>query len=533
MKFRYPLLAILIAAAAASPAAAQCILANPSFEMQGSGGQLFSGWNQFGNTTATTVADHGSLAARVVGPDTGLWALSAFWQPQDCEPGERWEATGRVQHDSGQPLTGECAAIVNIEWRNAAEELIDFETFVVATASTPEDEYLEFSVVSNPAPAGTASTRLLLAVLQSPVDPAPVVRYDTVTFFSQGPPSIDDVQWIDFPGGRTLNFAGRQWRVKGPGYYGPGPNLFCDDGDCVWVDVEGQLNLTLQTRFGSWYSTEVVLEEALGYGDYVFTTKGRLDLIDVQAVLGIFIWQYGPCWNPGYLWWNPYNEIDIEYSRWGNPSAEIGQFVAQPYDYPGNLERFDYTFAEEEIVSHAFRWLPDRVEGRVWRGGPDDESPSTLIHAVTYTGPHIPRPEQPRVHLNLWKLSGTPAVDQQVVFTDFNFTPEGGSTSISERPGSPVAPRPAGRLHPARPNPFNPSTTLVFELERGARAELAIYDIAGRHVRTLATGYHGDGRHEVVWDGSDDSGRRVSSGVYFVRLRGEDFVETRRVALVK
>ena len=273
-----------------------------------------------------------------------------------------------------------------------------------------------------------------------------------------------------------------------------------------------------------------MLEEALGYGDYVMTTRGRLDLIDPHAVLGLFLWEYGPCWDYAYTWWNPYNEIDIEYSRWGNPGADLAQFVAQPFDFPGNIERFDLSFAEDELVTHAIRWLSDRVEYRVWRGGPDDEAPQNLVHTWTYTGPHIPRPEQPRLHLNLWKLEGTPAQNQEVVFSDFRFVPEGGPTAVGDAPTRASAP---GRLHPARPNPFNPSTTLRFDLDRAQDVRLEIYDLAGRRVRTLVSGFRGAGEYEETWTGRDDGGRRVASGVYLVRLRGRDFVETRRVALVK
>ena len=96
-----------------------------------------------------------------------------------------------------------------------------------------------------------------------------------------------------------------------------------------------------------------------------------------QAVLGLFLWEYGPCWDDAYTAWNAFNEVDIEYSRWGWSGNEIGQFVAQPWDRPGNLDRFDATFGADELASHAFRWLPDRLEFRSWRGGPD--VPRTLV----------------------------------------------------------------------------------------------------------------------------------------------------------
>ncbi len=522
-------LVLCIGAASSQPARGQCILANPSFEIGGSGGITFAGWNQFGVVGSVTGAYHGAKAARVSGPNYGGWDVSGYWQRQDCAPGEQWGATGHVRHPSGKPLTGQSVALVNIEWRDAAGSLIDYESFTVADASSPADEYLDFFLVSEEAPAGTVATHALFGVLQSPDDPSPDVHYDQVTFNRLTAPTLDDLQWSDFPGGNTVFFGDHTWRVKGPGFYGPGGNFFCDTADCVWVDAQGRLHLTLKFDGRYWFSTEVATERALGYGDYILTTVGRLDLIDPYAVLGIFLWEYGPCWDTDYLWWNAFNEIDIEYSRWADPASDIGQFVAQPYDYPGNIVHFDAVFGADEVVSHAMRWLADRVEFRVWRGGPADESATTLIRAWTYTGPHIPRPEQPRMHLNLWKLAGAPAGNQEVVFQDFTFVPAGGPTAVRDELPTSLA----GRLHPAAPNPFNPQTTVRFELTRGGPARLDVYDLAGRRVRNLVATDLAAGTHESTWDGRDDRGQPLSSGVYVLRLRAGDFAQSRRVALIK
>ena len=514
------------------PAAAQCILANPSFELAGSGGPVFGGWNQFGDVGSVAIASHGSQAARVSGPNSGSWNVSGFWQSQDCVPGEQWAVAGHVYVPSGRPLTGQNTALVNVEWRDAGGGLIDYGSFTVADTASPRDTYLDFAFVSGAAPAGTVTCRLLVGTLQSPTDPVSDAYFDQVTFTSTSAPTQDDIQWSDFPGNRTVDFAGYTWRVKGPGIYGPGVNYFCHTPGCVWVDDQG-LHLTLRYQSGIWTSTEVVTDQALGYGDYVLTTVGRLDLIDPQAVLGMFLWEYGPCYNDGYLWWNPYNEIDIEYSRWQNPAAAIAQFVAQPYYWAGNLDRFDFDIADGEIISHAMRWLSDRVEYRVWRGGPQDESPATLIHAWTYTGPHIPRPEQPRLHLNLWRIDGTPAAEQEVVFRDFRFRPAGGVSAVADEGHLPAAAAPGGRLLPAVPNPFNPQTTLRFNLATDGPVRLAVCDLNGRRVRTVVDEILAAGDHAAVWDGRDDAGRPVASGVYLVVLSGRDYMESGRLVLLK
>jgi hypothetical protein len=248
-------------------------------------------------------------------------------------------------------------------------------------------------------------------------------------------------------------------------------------------------------------------------------------------VFGLFLWQYGTCYDSGYLWWNAFNEIDIEFSRWGNPSSDIGQFVAQPYDYPGNIERFDATFAPGEITSHAFHWSADQVVFRSWRGGPDDESPGTTIHAWTYTGPHIPRPEQPRVHLNLWRFNNPPASAQEVVLDGFRFVPEGGGTVGVPPPGSGLAS--GSWLAAARPNPSSASTRLGFTLPAETHVSLAVYDIGGRIVRELTRGVYPAGAHEVSWDGRDSGGRTLQPGVYLVRLDAGVRSETARVVRVR
>lgn len=518
----------LLAIAAVGDAEAQCILANPSFELGGSSGEVFGGWYQFGSVGSSANATHGAVAARVTGPNSGDWDVSGYWQSFDCDPGEQWSASVKGWHSSANPLTGGSRAILNIEWRNPSGSLIDYESHTVADASTPIDQVVDFYVESQPAPSGTATTHFLLGVLQDPGEPAPDAFYDQATFYSLGPPTQDELQWNDFPGGRTVDFGGYTWRVKGPGYYGPGPSLFCDTESCVWVDMDNRLHMTIQEISGSWYSTEVALEPSLGYGDYIFTTVGRLDQLDPHDVLGLFLWEYGACWDNAYLWWNPYNEIDVEFSYWNQPGTDIGQFVAQPYDYPGNILRFDAEFSVGELTSHAFRWLSDRVEFRSWRGGPGDEAPENMIRSWTYTGPHIPRPEQPRVHINLWQFNGHPSLYQEVVLDEFTFVPEGVTTE-AQQPGTEAA----GCLAVARPNPFNACATIQYTIEKGGIAEVTVYDVSGRVVRTLVNSFVPAGIHEVIWDGRNDSGVRVASGLYLCRLRAGGIVETRKLILLR
>jgi flagellar hook assembly protein FlgD len=73
-------------------------------------------------------------------------------------------------------------------------------------------------------------------------------------------------------------------------------------------------------------------------------------------------------------------------------------------------------------------------------------------------------------------------------------------------------------LRTADPNPFRDRTEVVFSLPRRMTAQLSVFDVTGRRVRTLAGGELAAGEHRVPWDGRDQSGRSAAAGAYFVRL---------------
>jgi hypothetical protein len=80
------------------------------------------------------------------------------------------------------------------------------------------------------------------------------------------------------------------------------------------------------------------------------------------------------------------------------------------------------------------------------------------------------------------------------------------------------------------PNPFRPATTIRFALPSTRDVELRVFDVAGRAVKTLANGPLGPGVHTLQWNGTDDRGSRLSSGVYFYRLTaGEDRAQRKMV----
>ena len=92
---------------------------------------------------------------------------------------------------------------------------------------------------------------------------------------------------------------------------------------------------------------------------------------------------------------------------------------------------------------------------------------------------------------------------------------------------------PATGLGAAYPNPFNPNVTIPFSLAEAQRVRMTVYDIRGRSVRTLTDQVFGAGDQQVSWNGRDDAGRSLSSGVYFLKYNSDLESQTRKLVLVR
>jgi hypothetical protein len=115
-------------------------------------------------------------------------------------------------------------------------------------------------------------------------------------------------------------------------------------------------------------------------------------------------------------------------------------------------------------------------------------------------------------------------------FSEFAVAEPVAPTGAGGGPGLPTA----LALHPCAPNPFNPVTTIRYDVPAsGARVAIVVFDVTGRRVRTLVDGQKPAGSQSVVWDGRDDRGRGVASGIYFYRMTAGSFVQTRKMVLLK
>ena len=88
-------------------------------------------------------------------------------------------------------------------------------------------------------------------------------------------------------------------------------------------------------------------------------------------------------------------------------------------------------------------------------------------------------------------------------------------------------------LHQNYPNPFNPVTSINYQLAGDAHVTLIIYDIMGQNIRTVVNEDQSSGFRSVVWDGKDNYNNPVSSGVYFYRIHADNYIQTRKMILMR
>lgn len=88
-------------------------------------------------------------------------------------------------------------------------------------------------------------------------------------------------------------------------------------------------------------------------------------------------------------------------------------------------------------------------------------------------------------------------------------------------------------LHPNHPNPFNPSTTIRYELPAQSTVRLTVYDILGKEVHVLENEIRGEGTHQVLWNGCDRDGNPMNTGIYFARIQAGEFSESIKMVYLR
>jgi len=216
------------------------------------------------------------------------------------------------------------------------------------------------------------------------------------------------------------------------------------------------------------------------------------------------------------------------------PSSCLVGFVGDVFSLSGGcpgLAAYDgFTAAGTAVVTHRYRVGATVGSGAVLMNSRPTTNANTILMGFNWGDivddfcvPPCPSPAQPRKTLMSKILACALTVSCQ---ESLDVTDDGGTLELDV----PLI----SALHANVPNPFNPTTRIAFDVARAGRVTLAVHDAAGRRVKTLVNQDLPARRgHLVMWDGLDESGRRVASGVYFARLVAADLTATRKLVLLE
>jgi hypothetical protein len=209
------------------------------------------------------------------------------------------------------------------------------------------------------------------------------------------------------------------------------------------------------------------------------------------------------------------SESGSGYSVDNLPPATPEGLVAGARYAPRGLE-FDWSRNEENDLAHY----------ALYRGTSADFVPAPENRLAIPTTSAYFDSEWRQDSVYCYKVS---AIDRHANESGFALVLPENVTGV-DTPGAMVT---QARLYPSQPNPFNPLTTIRFDLPQAGRITLAVYDAAGRRVRLLVDEAKEAGSHQARWDGRADDGRQVASGVYVCEMAAGSLRETRRLTLVK
>ena len=202
--------------------------------------------------------------------------------------------------------------------------------------------------------------------------------------------------------------------------------------------------------------------------------------------------------------------VDSGYSIDNRPPGPPSSFVVATQ--PGQGNQLDWTAPTD----------PDLYEFRVYRGTSSNFEPSDGILLTTTTQTDVfdavASPWQYHYLVAAVDWSGNESAPVE--------------PSVTTDVGGRIPAR--SELHQNVPNPFNPSTTITYDVAApGGRVALEVFDVRGQLIRTLVDAQQAPGSRSVHWDGRDNRGQRVVSGLYFYRLRVGDLAFTRKMTIVQ
>lgn len=320
----------------------------------------------------------------------------------------------------------------------------------------------------------------------------------------------------------------------------PGHNLFIDEDGFLYVSYPGLKIFDLNPDPTA---PQLVWEDSLTEGHDACVVNGRL--YNFSGTDGTFIYDVTNHANPvpwgqitdpsiafhhsGWVWYNDFLLLNDELAV--DPAPDITVWLVH---VPWTIARVG-EFSDPTATIHNSYIIDDVLLAAYYTSG---------VRALDLTLPFAP--------VLLDEYDTTPLVGEgifQGAWGIYPFSPAGHifvsdrsnglfvfdledvSTAVASQP-TPDWSAPYN-LAQNEPNPFNPVTTIRYRIPEAAAAELDIFDVRGCLVRRLVSEVQSGGNHEVVWDGRDERGTRLASGVYYYRLQSGTFEQTKRLVLLK
>lgn len=252
--------------------------------------------------------------------------------------------------------------------------------------------------------------------------------------------------------GEMIEWSGYQWNVTSSNGrpQGPGPNIFSDSKENVFLDDEGNLHLRIiKSADGKWHASQVTLAESLGYGTYQWEVSSRYDDLPANVVVGLFTYNSprsvarqteGEIGNDKP---DTAHEIDIEFTGAWGPGNLF--FTTHDPDIQSPGVHF-LTAPKSDKTTHRFRWSPNEILWESFDGHVSDANSAVLPlteqrpgteHGkpvqYTYTGPVIPKDLDEVPMINFWifarkdqqpsLIGTTDGTPQELILKSFKFTP--------------------------------------------------------------------------------------------------------------
>lgn len=207
---------------------------------------------------------------------------------------------------------------------------------------------------------------------------------------------------------------------------------------------------------------------------------------------------------------SPIGEVGTEYSVYANSPDCIFTYDAVPDWYKEDIPY------PEIGATNAFTFAQGPINGQAY-----------MYNGVCATSVNIPIYKAFYLSFDFSQLDNVE--ESRELFTDlmnwFGVEPSPNSDEVA-------VPQ-LNQLKGNYPNPFNPSTTIEFSIQNPGKTSLGVYNLRGQKVRTLVNEHLGRGLHKVSWNGQDDQGREVGSGIYLLRMESHGYTTSKKITLIK